>query len=107
MRTSQTDIASVLIEAKTYRVYQAVIDTLISDTKFEITNRDNAKRLVEFTKGKNKVSIQIDSLANGLSQITVAANHSDNAPKQATDIAVEAIIKVCNKIGIKCTLDKK
>ena len=107
MHTSQTDVATVIIEAKAFRVYQAVIDTLMSDPKFVITNKDKEKRLVEFTKETNKVSIQIDSLANGLSQVTVAANHSDKAPVQATDNAVEAVIKVCNKVGIKCTLDKK
>ncbi|MCX6269023.1 MAG: hypothetical protein NTW16_17005 [Bacteroidetes bacterium] len=106
MRTSQTDIATVLIDAKTSLVYQAVIDTLMSDAKFEITNRDNAKKMVEFTKGTSKVSIQVDSLAIGLSQITVAANHSDKVQKQATDMAVEAVFRVCSKVGIRCTLDK-
>jgi hypothetical protein len=106
MRTSQTDVATVIIDAKTFRIYQAVIDTLTSNPKFQITSRDNTKRLVEFTNGNNKVSMQIDSLATGLSQITVAANHSDNAPKQPTDIAVDAIFGVCHKVGVKCTLDK-
>ena len=106
MRTGQTDVATVIIDAKTFRVYQAVIDTLTSDPKFKISNRDNAKRLVEFTSGTYKVSMQVDSLAIGLSQITVAANHSDNSPKQPKDIAVDAIFRVCSKVGVKCTLDK-
>jgi len=106
MRTTQTDVATVIIDARTFRVYQAVIDTLASETKFEITNRDNARRLVEFDNGTYKVTIQVDSLANGLSQITVAANHSDNSSKQPTDIAVDAIFRFCNKVGIKCTLEK-
>jgi hypothetical protein len=106
MRTSQTDVATVIIDAKTFRVYQAVIDTLTSNSKFKITNRDNTKRLVEFTNGNNTVSMQIDSLATGLTQITVAANHSDNASKQQTDFAVDAIFGVCHKVGVKCTVDK-
>lgn len=106
MRTGQTDVATVIIDAKTFRVYQAVIDSLTSDPKFKISNRDNAKRLVEFTSGTYKVSMQVDSLAIGLSQITVAANHSDNSPKQPKDIAVDAIFRVCSKVGVKCTLDK-
>ena len=59
MRTSQADVASVILEAKTFRVYKAV-----------------------------------------------SAVHSANAPKQPTDMAVEAIVTVCHKAGIKCTLDK-
>ena len=106
MRTSQTDVATVIIDAKTYLVYKAVVDTLTSDPKFKITSRDNVKRFVEFTNGTNKVSIQIDSLTTGLSQVTVAANHSDASPKQPADLAVDAILRVCNAVGVKCTLDK-
>jgi hypothetical protein len=106
MRTSETDIATVIIDAKTYRVYRAVIDTLTSNPKFTINSRDDAKRFVEFTNGPNKVSMQIDSLANDLSQITVAAKHAESSAKQPTSIAVEAVLRVCDKIGVKCTLDK-
>jgi len=105
--TSQTDVATVTIEVKTYRVYQAVIDTLSSNTKFKINNRDNVKHLVEFTNGTNTVSIQVDSLANGSSQITVSSAHSDTSPKPTTDIAVDAIMAVCHKVGVKCTCDEK
>ncbi len=106
MRTSQSDIATVIIDAKTFRVYKAVLDTLTSDPKFAINSRDDTKHFVEFTVGTNKVSMQIDSLSVDLSQITVAANHAENAPKQAKDLAVEAIVRVCSKVGVKCTLDK-
>ena len=106
MRTSTTDVATVIIDAKTYRVYQAVIDTLTSDPKVEVIKNDKAERMVEFRNGKSTVSMKVDSLATGLSQITVSAAHSADTPKQATDLAVETIIKVCGKIGIKCTLDK-
>jgi hypothetical protein len=105
MHTSQVDVASVMLDAKTSRVYQAVIDTLTADPKVTITNRDNNKRLVEFTHGKSKVSIQVDSLATGFCQITVAAPHSDDAQKQSTDIVTDAITKVCTKAGIKCTIE--
>jgi hypothetical protein len=107
MRTSQTDVATVMIDAKTFRVYQAVIDTLTSNPKFEVTSRDNVKRLVEFAKGPYRVTMQVDSLAVELCQITVSAAHSDNAQKQATDMAVEAITGICHKLGKTCTHDEK
>jgi len=105
--TSQSDVATVTIEVKTYRVYQAIIDTLSSNTKFKINNRDSVKHLVEFTNGTIPVSIKVDSLSNGFSQITVSSAHSDTSPKQTTDIAVDAIIAVCHKVGVKCTLDEE
>lgn len=106
MRTSQADVASVILEAKTFRVYKAVIDTLAIDPKVKITTRNDAKRFVEFNNATASISLQVDSLEAGLSQITVSAVHSANAPKQPTDMAVEAIVTVCHKAGIKCTLDK-
>jgi hypothetical protein len=107
MLTSQTDVATVLIDARTFKVYKAVIDTVTSDPAFTITKRDNAKRFVEFTHENYTVSMQVDSLAVGLSQITVSAAHSDNTQKQVTDVAVDAIFRVCKKVGIKCTIDKQ
>jgi len=104
MHASQADVAFVILDARTFRVFQVIIDTLTANKKFKITNRDNAKRFVEFINQKIKVSMQVDSLENGLTQITVASMHSDNAAKQSTDIAVDAIVRVCHMAGIKCTL---
>jgi hypothetical protein len=105
MHSSQADVATVMLDAKPANVYKAVIDTLRSDPKFRITNQDTQKRMVEFSKGNQKVSMQIDSLAANLTQITVAAPHTEDAPKQTTDAATEAILKVCEKIGIKCSVE--
>jgi hypothetical protein len=106
MHTSEMDVATVILDARTFKVYQTILDTLTSNKNFEITSRDNAKRLVEFKKQSQKVSMQVDSLDNGLSQITVASLHSDNSAKQTTTVAVDAILKVCQAVGIKCTLEK-
>jgi hypothetical protein len=106
MHSTKADVATVLIDARPYRVYKAVTDTLTHNKKFVISNIDNAQRQVEFTRGKADVTLKVDSLADGLSQITVSAAHVDDAEKQTTDYAVEAILAVCSKIGIKCTVDK-
>jgi hypothetical protein len=107
MHTSKSDIATVILEAKPYKVYETIIDTLTTNKKFEITSRDNVKRFVEFTNQTYKVSMQVDSLERFLTQITVASMHSDNSQKQATDVAVSAIIRICKLVGIKCTVDKQ
>ena len=107
MHTSQADVATVLLDARTFRVYSTIIDTLTTDKKFKISNRDDAKRFVEFSNQAFKVSLQVDSLENKLAQITVTSMHSDNAAKQPTDIAVEAILNVCRMAGINCSLPEK
>jgi hypothetical protein len=107
LRTGQSDIATVIIDARTFLVYQAVIDTLKSNPKFQITHRNNAENSVEFNIQTYTVTMKVDSLANGLSQITVSAAPPGDSGKQATNMAVEAILGVCNKAGIKCTFDQK
>ena len=107
MQTPETDIATVLLDAKPFMVYRAVVDTLTTNHKYQVISKDNAKRNVEFSVQTYKVSMQVDSLAAVLTQITVASKHSDSSGKTTTDMAVEALIRICNMAGIKCTLDKK
>jgi hypothetical protein len=102
--TSKADVATVILDAKSFKVYKALIDTLTSVPKLKIISRDNVKRLVEFTYNQNTVSMQVDSLDKDLSQITVVAIPSENAPKQSTEMAVNAIRAACNKAGVKCTV---
>jgi hypothetical protein len=105
MRTSDMDVATVILDARTFKVHKAVVDTLTSSPKIKILKQDPVKRQVEFTNGINTLSIQVDSLDIGLSQITVAAAHSGQQQKKATDVAVEVILGVCHKAGIKCTVE--
>jgi hypothetical protein len=103
MVTPQTDVATVLLDAKPYKVYKAVVDTLSTDPKFTITAKDDNKRKVNFNRGNLRITMQVDSLAAGLAQVTVAVPHSDD-PTGGTDMAVEAILKISKKAGIKCSV---
>ncbi|HTX89535.1 MAG TPA: hypothetical protein VMC08_11135 [Bacteroidales bacterium] len=105
MHSSDVDVATVMLDANPSKVYKAVLDTLGTDPKCKITSRDPIKRMVEFYHGQQKVSMQVDSLATGFSQITVASAHVEDAPRQATDLATETILKVCRKAGIPCTVE--
>jgi hypothetical protein len=104
MHTSSADVATVILDAKTPGVYKAIIDTLTANPKFKITQRDNGRHLVEFTKETYKISMQVDSLDVNLSQITVSATSSDKEAPRSSSMAVDAIERVCQKLGIKCTV---
>lgn len=106
MRTGTTDIAHVIIDAGTANVYRAVIDTLTSNPKVDITLRDDKKRQVQFNNELYIVGIQVDSLGAKLSQITVAAVSEGIVPQSKTDMAVKTIFGVCSKAGIKCELEE-
>ncbi len=104
MKSDGKDVATVIIDAGAFKVFKAVIDTITSDPKCKILQRDNAKKLVEFTHDSFSLSLQVDSLAAGLSQITVLAQHSENSQQKATDVAANVILSICHKMGINCTL---
>ena len=106
MHTSQTDVATVILDARTYKVYQAVIDTLSSGKEIKILKREPDTRFVEYSNAMTTISMKVDSLNNGLTQITVAAPHAEDQPKKATDHAVQAIILVCQKMGIQCDIEQ-
>ena len=103
--SGSADVATVTLDARINKVYGAVIDTLTSNKKFVIAKRDDTKRLVEFTTGTYKVSMQVDSVAAVKSKMTVSAAHSDNSEKQAVDVAVNAVMAVCKKLGLPCTCE--
>jgi hypothetical protein len=102
MKNGDKDVATVILDAGAARVYRAMTDTLSADKRIKISQMDNSKKLVEFSKGTTSFSMQVDSLSAGFSQITVLAVHVENSSGKKTDAAVNAILAVSKKAGIKC-----
>lgn len=106
MHGGDNDVATVILDAHTFRVYQAVVDTLSSSKVIKDLTKDPVKRAVVFNNGKSKITLKVDSLETKLCQITVLAPHQEEQQKKATDQAVETILMVSKKLGIPCTVDK-
>lgn len=104
MKSAGNEVATVILDAGAGKVYQALIDTLLSKPKFRITVKEDSKKHVEFSEEGSTLSMQVDSLDVKLSQITVLAVSSGNSPPGATDAATRAIMSVCDKVGIHCSL---
>ncbi len=104
MRTNDLDVAMVMLEAKPERVYQTVIATTTGDTRLKIVNRDDTNRLVEFTNGSRNVAIQVDAVAEGLTQLTIGAPSPKRRQKSTTDLVLEQVLKVCQQMGVNCTV---
>jgi hypothetical protein len=103
MKSDGKDVSTVILDAGAAKVYTALIDTLESQPKFRITAKDDIKKHVEFEGGGSSLSMQVDSLDVRLSQITVLAVASGDAPPASTDAAASAILGVCRKVGLYCT----
>ena len=104
MRTNDLDVATVMLEAKPERVYQTVIGAATGDTKLKIINRDDAVRLVEFTNGSRNVAIQVDAVAEGLTQLTIGATSPKPRQQSTTDLVLEQVLKVCQQMGVSCSV---
>jgi hypothetical protein len=96
------DIASVILDASSTRVYKAMIDTITAQPKVKITKNDKQKKLVEFTNGTDNITMQVDSVGVNFAQITVTAQQEGTSSKKETDVAVNAILGVCHKVGLHC-----
>ena len=104
MRTNDLDVATVMLEAKPERVYQTVIGTATDNTKLKIINRNDATRLVELTNGSRNVAIQVDAVAEGLTQLTIGATAPKRKEKSTTDLVLEQVLNVCQHMGVNCSV---
>jgi len=107
MHTQAAEVSTVILDAHTYKVYRAVTDTVTSNPRLRIISRDDHKRVLSFISGTSKVKMEVDSLGEVTSKITVSATDSVQPPAKTTEVAVKAIQGVCKKLNIKCTVEEK
>jgi hypothetical protein len=99
--------SSVVLDAHTNKVYQAVIDTVSTSAKIKVFQRDDSKRLIEFTNGLCTLTMKVDSLDKKLTRISVTSPVKDETSFKAEQMTVKTILAVCTKLGIKCTIEEK
>ncbi len=103
MNSGDKDVATVILDAGAAKVYKAVTDTLGSDPQSRILKKDDLKRQVEFSHDPYTMSIKVDSLDNGVSQITVLSEHQGKTNEKTAGKAATVILAVCKKAGLHCT----
>jgi hypothetical protein len=97
----------VVLDAHTNKVYQAVIDTVSTSAKIKVFQRDDSKRLIEFTNGLCTLTMKVDSLDKKLTRISVTSPVKDETSFKAEQMTVKTILAVCTKLGIICTIEEK
>lgn len=99
--------SSVVLDAHSYKVYQAVIDTVIASRKLKVIQRDDSKRMIEFSNGENTLTLKVDSLDKKVSCISVTCPGKDKADTGPEQLTIKAIMAVCTKLGINYTTEEK
>lgn len=99
------DVAIVVLEAAPAAVYDKTLKSLQAHPEVKITKNDGKNGRIEIRKDKQVASFQISPLGNKLTQLVVASNVSQGEEASATSMVVDAVLRVCKEVDIKCTVE--
>ncbi len=99
------DVASVLLEANAEKVYSTAVDLLKANPNVTIHYREDAGRQIEFTDGRILAGMKVSRLDDNLSQLLISSTITPGRPS-GTSFVVDRVFKVCEKMGVHCTLAK-
>ena len=98
------DVATVILEAASARVYDRAVKTLKDHPEITITKDDGKKGKIQFRKGQQVAGLQITSLGDKLTQLVIASSTADATQPSATPLVVEAVLRVCKEMKVECTV---
>jgi len=99
------EVAIVVLEAAPAAVYDKTVKSLQSHPEITITKNDGKTGRIEFKKGKQVAGFQISPLGEKLTQLVIAASVSEGGEPSATSLVVDAVLRVCKEVGVKCTVE--
>lgn len=101
------DVATVILEAAPAAVYDKTVKSLQAHPEITITKNDGKTGKIEIRKGDQVAGFQISPLGEKLTQLVVASSVSDSAEASPTSMVVEAVLRVCTEVNVKCTVEPK
>ena len=99
------DVAMVLLEAAPAAVYNKTVKSLESHPEVTITKNDGKTGRIEIRKGKQVAGFQILPLGDKLTQLVIASSVSEGGEPSATSMVVDALLRVCKEVDVKCTVE--
>jgi len=99
------DVAIVLLEAAPVAVYEKTVKSLQSHPEITITKNDGKTGRIEIRKGQQVAGFQISPLGDKLTQLVIASSVSEGSDPSATSLVVDAVLRVCKEVDVKCTVE--
>jgi hypothetical protein len=99
------DVAIVVLEAAPAAVYDKTLKSLRAHPEVKITKNDGKNGRIEIRKDKQVASFQISPLGDKLTQLVVASNVSQGEEASPTSMVVDAVLRVCKEVDVKCTVE--
>jgi hypothetical protein len=100
------DVAIVLLEAAPTAVYDKILKSLQTHPEIRITKNDKKNGRIEISKDQLVAGFQITALGDKLTQLVIASNVSEKAEPSPTSMVVEAVLRVCNEVNVKCSVEQ-
>lgn len=98
------DVATVILEAAPARVYDKALKTLKAYPEITIIGDDISKGQIQFRKGQQVAVFQISPLGDQLTQLVIASSVGETAKPGATPLVLDAVLRVCKEVNVKCTV---
>ncbi len=99
------DVATVVLQAASTRVYDTAVKVLQSHPDITITKQDKKKAKLEFRKADMVAGLQITPLGQKLSQLVIASSAAGSNPS-ATPLVLEGVLRVCKEMKVECTVQE-
>jgi hypothetical protein len=99
------DVAIVVLEAEPARVYDKTLKSLQAHPEITITKDDGKTGKIEFRKGQQIAGFQITALGDKLTQLVIAASAGVKGEPSPTSLVLDAVLRVCKEVDVKCTVE--
>ncbi len=98
------DVATVILEANSTKVYDKALNTMKANPGITITKSDSKLGVIEFRNAQQIAGLQIASLGDKLTQLVIASSVSETDQPGGTPPVVDAVLRVCKEVGVECSV---
>ncbi len=99
-KSAHHESATVELQAKPDRVYQAALETISANPEVRIAKQDNAARMLELKHGKQSITVKVTALSATRTQLAVTSDVKQGEPG-STQAVLTRVGEICDKLGVK------
>ncbi len=97
------DVATILLEAPSNRVYDGAVKALQAHPDIAVTKQDREGGKLEFRKGGLVAGLQITALSENLTQLVIASSAADDTQPSAV---VDGVLSICKEMKVECKVQQ-
>ena len=96
------DSAAVMIEVPAEKVYAVAVRNIKAAQGITVTEQKDTQRLIQFSNGGQIAGLQVNALADNLSQLMITSAHS-GTQQNAAAMILERVLKLCAEMNVECS----